>query len=158
MNNDKKLEDFAERELRASLNKVILGSERDGWFAFGRYYISPVPTGYEVYQNDDLISTFGSKRSAISWCVADFNRRYVLAHQIQNLDSKKQIIDSDIHCRSEIARRSKSPAFREMIKTKLQSKLEQNSAVTAELEKCISSAKYIQLRGFSNETARTSYS
>ena len=98
MNHDDKLEDFAERELRRSLNKVIFGSDKDGWFAFGRYHIVPVTLGYEVWQHDDLVSTFGSKRSAISWCVADFNRRYMLAAQIQTLDSKKQIInfeDSD---------------------------------------------------------------
>jgi len=28
-------------------------------------------------------------------------------------------------------------------------------AVDAELEKCLNSAKYIQIRGFTNETART---
>ena len=31
-----------------------------------------------------------------------------------------------------------------------------NNIVTAELEKCINSAKYLQIRGFHNETARTS--
>ena len=46
--------------------------------------------------------------------------------------------------------------FQEIVETKIQPELDAVAGVRAELEKCINSAKYLQLRGFSNETARTS--
>jgi hypothetical protein len=38
---------------------------------------------------------------------------------------------------------------------KLQPKIDQYNSVTAELEKCVNQAKYMQIKGFNNETART---
>ena len=43
----------------------------------------------------------------------------------------------------------------EIINMKLQPKIDQYNSVTAELEKCVNQAKYMQIKGFNNETART---
>ena len=40
------------------------------------------------------------------------------------------------------------PEFREMVRTKLASKIENLTLLNQELEKCLNSAKYLQLRGF----------
>jgi hypothetical protein len=55
-----------------------------------------------------------------------------------------------------MADRSRNNGFSEVVLTKLQPKVQQHTLVDQELEKCLISAKYIQLRGFQNETARTS--
>lgn len=155
---EQKFEKWAEKQFQQNSALTIIGDEHSGWVAFNRYHIKPVDTGYEVWHYYNLVTVFGSKKSAISYCIADFHKQYKLSQQIRVLDAKKQLVINDIKCRSEMARRGKSAKFREMVNTKLETKLAVNAAVSAELEKCISSAKYIQLRGFSNETARPSYS
>jgi hypothetical protein len=97
-----------------------------------------------------------NKRNAISWCVADHNHRITLANRILVLDNKKQILAADIQGRQQLGDRSRVEDFYENVSIKLQPKIEAFNMLTSELEKCINSAKYIQIRGFSNETARTS--
>lgn len=157
MNQEQKLEYWAKQELKRTIDQTILDDDEGGWIAFGRYQIKPNHAVFDVSRNDFFIGSFGSKRSALSWCIADNKNQLQLAQQIQTLDQKKQLIENDIACRSGIKKRMKSPVSKEIITTKLEPKIALNSVITAELEKCISSAKYIQLRGFSNETARTSH-
>jgi hypothetical protein len=157
MNQEQKLERWAIQELKLTIDQTIFDDNKGGWIAFGRYHIIPADAVFDVWRNDSFIASFGSKRSSLSWCIADNKNQTHLAQQIKTLDQKKQLIENDIVCRSGMRKRSKSPETREIIKTKLEPKIALNSVITAELEKCISSAKYIQLRGFSNETARTSH-
>ena len=97
---------------------------------------------------------FANKRTAISWCVADHVNHLNLANQILNLDRKQQILHNDIHCRQSLGTRCRSEDFAEIVNTKMQPKVDQHRMVTSELEKCINSAKYIQIKGFNNETSR----
>lgn len=158
MNQERKLELFAEKEFHRNIHNMIIDID-SGYVAFGRYYLEPVTksTEYKVFStSSDLIGTFGDKRTAISWCVADKFNQLKLAQEIKNLDRKKQSLTADLHCRKKVADRSRSVDFEEMVLTKLQPKVQQLATVSNELEKCLNSAKYLQLKGFQNETARTS--
>jgi hypothetical protein len=84
----------------------------------------------------------------MSWCVADHLQQYKLAQNIRILDNKKQTLTADIHCRRGQADCSTRPEFREMVRTKLAPKIENLTLLNQELEKCLNSAKYLQLRGF----------
>ena len=99
MTRDQKLERFAERELKRVYTELIIDDEHGGYVAFGRYHVTPQPAGFSVYHSDDLVSTFSSKRTAMSWCVADHLQQYKLAQNIRILDNKKQTLTADIHCR-----------------------------------------------------------
>ena len=155
MNKQTKLEAFAAKEILNLTDKLIVSDGRGGIMAFGKYNI--IPTDYKFIvniKNQDPV-TFGSKRSAISWCIADQHNQLTLARIIHTLDTKKHTLAADIHCRKTLADRSKHEDFYECVSTKIQSKIDRLSALDAELEKCLISAKYMQIRGFSNETART---
>ena len=156
MNKQQKLETWAERELRRNIHNMIIDDDVGGYIAFGKYQISPNQDRFQVSTWDRLIHAFASKRSAISWCVADRVNNINLANQILALDRKQQLLSADIQCRQGQGRRSKTSDFEEIVDTKVQPKIVRYNAVKAELEKCINSAKYIQIRGFNNETARTS--
>jgi hypothetical protein len=132
---------------------VIIDDDTGCYVAFGRYYLEPTDSGCSVSTWDRHIHTFSNRRNAISWCVADKYHQYNLANNIQTLDSKKQQMTADIHCRQARAQRGSSEDFYEIVITKIQPKQELLNSVIAELEKCINLAKYLQLRGFSNETA-----
>lgn len=148
MTRDQKLERFAERELKRVYTELILDDEHGGYVAFGRYHLRSESAGFAVYNNDDLVSTFSSKRTAMSWCVADHLQQYRLAQNIRILDIKKQTLTADINCRRGQAECSKRPEFREIVRTKLAPKIENLTLLNQELEKCLNSAKYLQLRGF----------
>jgi hypothetical protein len=150
---NQKLERWAERELERNLKHMIVSSEAGSYVAFGQYHIQPHDLGYSVSTWDRLIHVFSNKRTAISWCVADKYHQYNLANNLQALDKKRQQLASDIHCRRAQAQQGRTEDFYETVNTKIQPKQELLDSVTAELEKCINSAKYLQLRGFSNETA-----
>lgn len=101
-----------------------------------------------MYHSDDLVSTFTNKRTAISWCVADNAKQYSLARNIQILDNKQQSLAADIHCRRSQAQRSTKSQFAETVMTKLSIKIQRYNSIQSELEKCVNSAKYLQLKGF----------
>ena len=148
MTRDQKLERFAERELKRVLSELIIEDDSGGLVAFGRYYLKADSAGVTVSQSNDLVAVFSNKKTAISWCVADRLSQYRLAQNILILDKKKQTLSADIVCRSGQRDRSRRADFREMVLTKLAPKQAQLTMLNQELEKCLNSAKYLQLRGF----------
>lgn len=153
---EQKLEQFAERELKRNMHTMIVSDDDGGYIAFGKYHLVPHAQGFNVYTTTDLVGLFSSKRSAISWCVADNNNQLALAQQIKVLDFKKQVLGADIHCRRSVAKQAKHTDFTELVNTKIQPKIDIYNSLNSELEKCLNSAKYMQIRGFNNETARSS--
>ncbi len=157
MNKQAKLERFAEQELKRNLHAIIVPDDEGGYIAFGQYHLVPAASGYRVHTlTSDSSMLFSNKKSAISWCVADRYNQLNLAQNIRILDQKKQILEADINCRRTAAERSRTQGFYEIVNTKIQPKLDRYNSLTAELEKCLNSAKYLQIRGFNNETARPS--
>ena len=92
----------------------------------------------------------------MSWCTADHRCHYNLSNTILVLDRKKQALAVDIYCRKAQADKGTTEDFYEIVNMKVQPKIDHFNSVNSELEKCINQAKYIQIRGFNNETARTS--
>jgi hypothetical protein len=156
MTRDQKLEQWAERELKRNIESMIIDAGNGTIVVFGRYYIEPVDTRFRVSTWDREIHCFSSKKTAMSWCTADYRLHYNLSNTILVLDRKKQALTADIYCRKGQADKGKTEDFYEIVNMKVQPKIDQLNSVNSELEKCINQAKYIQIRGFNNETARTS--
>lgn len=156
MNSQQKLDDFAANEFRKTLTNLIVEINPGHHSLFGSYVIKTNRQhGTDLYRhNGDLIGSFGSQRSAVSYCVAEKFRRLNLAMQIKSLDAKHCILANDIACRRAVAKKSASADFRHLVETKIAPKVQQYRVVQRELEKCINLAKYLQIKGFQNETAR----
>jgi hypothetical protein len=155
MNIDKEFD----RALRDELGNTVLNSiwkNDDGTYeAFGNYKIVPTRPHYQVIRRDIYIGTFSTTRSALSWCIADKFNDINLAAELMLIDSRLYSLTSDINSRANLADKSTKVEFRELIGTKLESKIIQKKTLENQLAKCVSSAKYLQQRGFNNETART---
>lgn len=156
MTRNQKVEQFAERELRKNIKTLIIGDDEGGLIVFGRYHLTAKKHTVQVLTLDDKVMEFSNKRTAMSWCVADSKNNINLANVIRNLDTKKQILEADIRCRAQVAEHSRHQDFYDLVTHKIQPKIDQLNSVSRELEKCLNSAKYLQLKGFNDETARFS--
>lgn len=155
MNQEQKLQQFAERTARSVLKNSIIEMDT-GYLVFGQYNVQPEPNGYVVYQYDDKVGSFSNKQTAICWCIAEHHHQHRLSFEIKTLDAKKAQLAADITIRRQISERCRTQQTAEIIETKLEPKILYYKSVKAELEKCVNSAKYLQHRGFLNETARSS--
>jgi hypothetical protein len=155
MNTEKEFERFFRQEFRGLADKTIFQDHTGEYCVFGRYVIKPESGGYRVFCSATDVGVFTSTRTALSWCIADNHKSYVLAQDLLMLDQKLGHINNDIHVRAAVGDRSTQPQFREDIEIKLESKIILKKQIELQLTKCVNQAKYYQQRGLDNETART---
>jgi len=153
MKPSQKLAALAEQELPRLLDQVII-EDGEKYRVFGTYVLRQTAQGYRLTQHDDPVGTFSSTRSAVAWCIADKKRQYRLANEIQHLDSTLLRLQNDIQVRAAVAKHSHG-CFWETVTVKTAQKQAQRQQIENELTKCINLAKYWQLQGSNNETART---
>ena len=141
---------FAKIELQ-NLSDDLIFRTQQGYRAFKAYDIKFENQIYTVYKHGDPQAQFGSTKSALAYCIADKNRKHNLAREIQQLDQQLVNYDQSIQPRQNLRQRSKGQRA-EILKSKIQHRKQQRHIVKRELEKCVNLAKYLQLRGFQNDT------
>lgn len=154
MNRDQQLERLLRSEFKEVLSILIWQNDAGEYEAFDKYRIVPENPGYTVYINDDSQGFFNSTKTAISWCVADKFHHYNLARDLLTYDSMLSNISNDIFVRTGVANKTRDHALRENIEIKLEPKIIHKREIESRLEKCVNRAKYLQQKGFENETAR----
>lgn len=152
---DQELEAWVRSELRTVMPNFIWRNDHGDYELFGRYRIVSNRPGYTVYCAANSVGEFSSTRTAVSWCVADKYRDYNLARDILRTDNRLSAVSNDVFVRMGVASRSKRPEFKESIDTKLETKIIRRKELENQLTKYINLAKYLQHRGFDNETARS---
>ena len=152
---DQELEAWVRSELRTVMPNFIWRNDSGDYELFGKYRIVSNRPGYTVYCLANVIGEFSSTRTAVSWCVADKYRNYNLARDILRTDDRLSAVANDLFVRMGVAGRSKRPEFRESIDTKLETKIIRKKELEKQLAKYVNSAKYLQQKGFDNETARS---
>jgi hypothetical protein len=154
MKKSQKLSAWAEKEVPNHLDRMII-EENGIFFAFGRYVLKPSKGHCDVFDLDEHVKTFSSKRVAISWCVAHRLNLVEMAQEISNLDHTQRLLAQDITVRRALSERTARTEKKQIIQDKIASKAALHQGATKRLDNLISRAKYLQLRGFQNETART---
>lgn len=153
---DQELENLVRVELKTIMPNLIWRNDHGDYELFGKYRIVANKPGYTVYCSATEVGEFSSTRTAVSWCVADKYRNYNLARDILRTDIRLSAVTSDIIVRMGVANRSKKAEFRESIDTKLETKIIRKKELEQQLANYVKMAKYLQQRGFENETARSS--
>jgi hypothetical protein len=151
-------QDF-ERLLHKEFRDIIpntIWQNYDGIYSvFGQYRIVPEKVGYRVFCAATDVGVFQTTKTALSWCIADKYKAYNLARELLTIDTKLNSLVQDINTRAALADRSKNFEFRDSVGTKLETKIIHKKQLENQLAKKVNWAKYIQQRGFNNETART---
>ena len=143
------------QEFPDAVANLIFRDEDGTYCVFDRYKIIPEKPGYRVTCGATDVGVFSSTKNAMGWCIADKHKAYNLARDILILDNKLSSLTADITARATLADRSNNPLFRETIEAKLETKIIRKKKVETDLTKCVNWAKYVQQRGFNNETVRT---
>jgi hypothetical protein len=154
MSPDQEFKRLFTQEFRDILPNTIWRTDNGVYEVFGKYKIQPERHGYRVFCSATDIGIFNSTRTALSWCIADKNQAYNTARELLTVDTKLTALTQDINTRAAVGDRSTSPVLRETILTKLESKIIQKKLLENQLAKCVNWAKYIQQRGFEDETQR----
>jgi hypothetical protein len=152
---DQELEAWVRNELRTVMPNFIWCNDQGEYELFGKYRIVSNRPGYTVYCLANPVGEFSSTKTAVSWCVADKYCNYNLAREIHTTDSRLTAVSNDVFVRAGVANRSKQADFRESIDIKLETKIIRKKELENQLTKCVNLAKYLQQKGFDNETARS---
>ena len=152
---ERDIERMFRQEFRDLMPNVIWQNDDGVYEVFGHYRIHAEDRGFRVYCSGTDVGIFSSTRTALSWCIADKNGSYNTARELLTIDNKLYSLTSDIATRAAIGDRSQNPALKELILTKLESKIYIKKMLENQLANCVNWAKYCQQRGFDNETART---
>ena len=154
MKSDQELDRIFQQEFCGLIKNLIWQNNSGEYEVFGKYRIIPQRPGYRVFCSATDVGRFHSTKSALSWCIADKQGAHNLAREVLETDNKLHSLTHDIASRAELGDRSNSIEFKEIVETKLASKIIHKKQLENQLSKCVNWAKYIQQRGFENETAR----
>ena len=149
-----RLEQLAQQGLDLVKHNMIW-QEAGRYHVFGEYEISVTAQGVDLACRRRDPQRFSSVKSALAWCIAHKFQRLDVAQEIAELDRCRQRDQADIEVRGQLARRHRDANRREMAMLKADQRRQQLELTELRLDKCINLAKYWQIRGFNNETART---
>jgi hypothetical protein len=145
---EQEIERIFRQEFRDLMPNVIWQNDDGVYEVFGHYRIVPEHGQYRVFCSASDVGTFGTTRSALSWCIADKNKAYNLARELKELDNKLTALNNDITVRTTVAERSRRWEFRDPVGAKLETKIIRRKQVENQLAKCISWAKQSQISRF----------
>ena len=153
-----RLEQIIEPDLAHLKSKMILEHDNQ-YHVFDQYVIDrTLAKTYRVARKRYTDKNFSSLPVALSWCIADKRQDTNLAYAIQDLDQEYIRISNDVYARETLLKRITDLDRREVTQLKITTKKDGLRAVENRLAKCVSLAKYYQIRGFNrDETARTRY-
>jgi hypothetical protein len=154
MKHQARLESWAMKELPGVLNDAIIQIDPYTVLAFGRYKILREKGRYRVDTGTHEVS-FGSGRSAITYCVLDRAGRPDWCIHMCQLDERRTRLRDDISAREHLMQQSQSARIHDVVSDKVAGKRATLATVEHQLDKYVSRAKYLQHQGSQNETART---
>jgi hypothetical protein len=149
-----RLEQLAQQGLDLVKHNMIW-HEQGRYHVFGNYAITVASEGCDLAATGQEPQRFSSIKSALAWCIAHKYQRHDVAQEISRLDQQRQRDRADLEVRTYLAKRQRDVVRKEMAMLKADQRRRQLEFVENRLDKCINLAKYWQIRGFNNETART---
>jgi hypothetical protein len=122
--------------------------------AFGRYTIIRNSKSYQVYRSATLAVEPSSSKVAISWCIADKYGKDSLAYDlIAHEQEVERRSDEIVYYRNTLAH-SQDSTLKFVVADRLVESQARLKYAQEQLDKCVNLAKYWQLKGFKDETAR----
>lgn len=109
----------------------------------------------EIKQSQKDPKEFSSYRSALSWCIAEKCQEIELAKKIIVLDKDLQRHKNMDRALKHVCNKITNADQKSIAEIKHHDVIHKLRLTNFALQKCIARAKYLQIRGFHNEIART---
>jgi len=122
--------------------------------AFGCYTIVKTANSYNIYRGSTLAFSPANTRIAIAWCVADKYNHFALLRDIEISSAELERLENDIDHYRGFIKLNQDNDRNEIILHRLHTTILRQKYIKNRLDKCIDVAKYMQQKGFDNETAR----
>lgn len=122
--------------------------------AFGRYTIVRTARSFQVYRSATLAVEPSSSKVAISWCVADKYGKDSLAQELILYDQEVERRSDEIMYYRNTLAHGQDAVQRFVAADRLNESQVRLKHAQEQLDKCVNLAKYWQLKGFKDETAR----
>jgi hypothetical protein len=149
-----KFEQMLASDFNAARDNLFLELD-NGYSVFDAYTITRTLDGFIVGKQTGTPKIFSSLKIAASWCVADKRRQFTLLSDIERLDQQRIYMRTDISNSRKMMQSYRDPVLLDVVYAKMSDKQYRLRDVEDKLNKCANLAKYLQLRGFNNEIART---
>jgi hypothetical protein len=150
-----KLQTMLAMDLVDAQQNMICKNQSGGYDVFGRWSVDSRDGLTQVSKHGTVIATFGNTRSAVSWCIAQKYHQHNLAQEIQRLDADLQRLETNDAVARWLSQRIRDPWRKSVMQIKSQESHLRHQLVSKRMERCVSRAKYLQIRGFNDEIART---
>jgi hypothetical protein len=150
-----KVQQMLAQDLILAESNMITPGSPGVYDVFGRWTLRDQQHQVEISTRDRLVGRFGNLRSALSWCIAEKYHQHELAHNIRNLDHDLQRFHAARDAYRQILARITDPQRRWVISIKGEEATLRYRQAAERMSIYVSRAKYLQIRGFNDEIART---
>jgi len=127
----------------------------DTYVVFGIYNIIDKDENFEILKNGDYVDTVGHISTALSWCIANKSGNFMLQKHLLDYDRMLGNRLFDIRNYNKLLKSDIEVEQKEIIQLKLSHDIRRYNDVKYELQNCIKKAKYIKMKGLSNETTKS---
>jgi hypothetical protein len=134
---------------------IMAPNSHGGYHLFGLFDVEEQAGLTAVYRAGVKIREFSGMRLAVSWCIAEKFQQNLLSMEICRLDRDYIRLRDMQHTLTQITERIKDRDRRFVARVKSEDNHRRLQQVQGQLSKCVSRAKYLQIKGFNDEIART---
>jgi hypothetical protein len=139
-----------------NLRGLLMYKSHGKYYLFDLYVIEKIAEGsYKITRERKDPLLLSTLKTAVSWCIADYNHKTELANEILQLDKERSVLANTVTVRQHQMKKMKDPLQKEIAVLKILHRKTNLQQVENRLTKCVNSAKYWQTKGFNcDETAR----
>ena len=140
-----------------NLQGLLMYKSHGKYYLFNLYTIEKISDGaYKIIRKQKDSLMVSTLKTAVSWCIADYNHKTQLAYEILQLDKERAALTNTVAVRQHQMKKMKDPLQKELAALKISHRKTNLQQVENRLTKCVNSAKYWQIKGFNcDETARS---
>ena len=146
------LEQLASKHLLDNTNGIFVND--NSIQAFGNYTITLHNNFYKIYKNKLFVIETNTSKHALAWCIADKFGNKILADKIYHYDTDLHRRLSDIENYRAVLNNSSDYKTKFVVLDRLNECLLKVKWLRNQMGKCINQTKYMQQKGFDNETSR----
>ena len=136
------------KKLHDSEAKNIIYKQKGSYILYNIYKITNLNGLWEVQKNAEVVYKFESSSTALSWCLADYNNKIMLAYNLITADRRLQFKKNDVLARKEFLKEVTDPKTKEIVLSKMLDDIHTCKTIKLEIENECYSTKYIQIKGY----------